>query len=244
MNELTFLDLIVLERIDKDTVVERFGSKINSSFFDAANIVGSLKLKGFIDIESSLASNSPVKLTAEGESVLALAQAKTEEDVDALDYEILRAVSKKARDPEGVVSALGIRPSDLAYHLYKLAAAGYLDYNLRNAKVELFLTELGFTSSPQPAKPPAQTEQAAPSTPVKPLTLGEEIVSESKVPAQTPKESGFSSEPSEASIKWARMTSKASFYLAKYMKYIVLFVILLAIFIAVYFSFNYLNGSH
>ena len=39
---INFLDLACLLKIEKDTTLERFGSVINASIFDAANITGSL----------------------------------------------------------------------------------------------------------------------------------------------------------------------------------------------------------
>jgi hypothetical protein len=70
MDETTFLDMAVLQRIDAESTVERFGTKINSSFFDASNILGGLKLKGLVSIESKFPGPSSVALTPAGSELL------------------------------------------------------------------------------------------------------------------------------------------------------------------------------
>ncbi len=42
---INFIDLVALSRITPEATVERFGGLINSSFFDASNILGTLKQK-------------------------------------------------------------------------------------------------------------------------------------------------------------------------------------------------------
>jgi len=58
--ELTYLDLLVLRKIDSDSSVEKFGQQINTSFFETANVLGTMKIKGFVDIQSSIGGQSPL----------------------------------------------------------------------------------------------------------------------------------------------------------------------------------------
>ncbi|VVB66574.1 Uncharacterised protein [Candidatus Gugararchaeum adminiculabundum] len=141
--ELTFFDLMVLERIDRETYVERFGSKINASFFDAANVLGTMKLKGYINIQSS-PGLSPVSCTPDGLDILQAAAAKAKEEVDALDVSITRKISSGAKDPAALAAELNLRSGDLAYRLYKLVRKGLIDYELRATKVSVMMTESGF----------------------------------------------------------------------------------------------------
>ncbi|MFH1470997.1 MAG: hypothetical protein ABIF01_04565, partial [Candidatus Micrarchaeota archaeon] len=144
--ELTFMDLIVLQRIGPDTTVERFGSKINSSFFEAANILGTLNLKGYVTIEAAMGA-SKVAVSDAGKTVLAMAEEKSAGEIDALDRGILGTVSKGFKDPDKVSEKLNVRSGDLAYHLYKLVKTNHIDYDLRAGKVTVMLTESGFKNA-------------------------------------------------------------------------------------------------
>lgn len=144
MSDLTFLDLVVLERIDENSTVERFGSAINTSFFEAANLLGTLKVKGYVDIQPSVGGISRIALTEAGASILQNAAGKTDEPVDALDNGIMKTLASGVRELEALEEALNIRSSDLAYHLYKLNRQEYIHYDIRSAKVGISLTEKGF----------------------------------------------------------------------------------------------------
>lgn len=144
MSDLNFLDLVVMQRIDENSTVEKFGTIINTSFFEAANMLGTLKVKGYIEIVSSVAGNSQITLTEAGASILQNAAGKTDDAVDALDNAIMKTLASGLRDLDKLQEALNIRSSDLAYHLYKLEKQGYIHYEIRSAKVGLTLTEKGF----------------------------------------------------------------------------------------------------
>lgn len=147
MNELAFLDIAILKKIDSDSSVEKFGSMINTSFFETANLLGTLKIKGYINIESSVGGISKVMITDAGSSILSVAEQRSKGEVEPLDNAILHAVAGGAREAEQLQHQLNIRSADLAFHLNKLVACGFMDYEVRSAKVYLVLTEMGFNST-------------------------------------------------------------------------------------------------
>lgn len=144
MEDTTYLDLIVLRKIESESTVEKFGTVINTSFFETANLLGTLKVKGLINIETAIGGQSPVFLTGEGKDLLEHASRKAAEPLDALDSSILSALGGGVRDLAALEAAINIRPRDLAFHLHKLAVNEYIDYEVRSAKVALSLTEKGF----------------------------------------------------------------------------------------------------
>jgi hypothetical protein len=146
MNELNFLDLVILKRIDANSSVESFGSTINTSFFETANILGTVKIKGYINIETSIGGISKVTITDAGTGILALAEKKSAEPIEPLDNALLHALAGGAKDPEALQSVLNIRSGDLAYHINKMVAQGLMDYDVRSGKAGLMLTEKGFNS--------------------------------------------------------------------------------------------------
>ncbi|MFA6036086.1 MAG: hypothetical protein WC759_03955 [Candidatus Micrarchaeia archaeon] len=162
--ELTFEDLLVLKRIDADTVVERFSSKINASFFEAANLLGKLKLKGYVDIEAS-PGLSKVWLTEGGKTILHVADARAGEETDNLDLSVLRAISAGSNSASGTSKSLNLRHSDLAFHLYRLLAHDLIDYNMHTSKagweVNISLTEAGFNKLGSAPAPEVQPEEQA-----------------------------------------------------------------------------------
>ncbi len=141
---INFLDLACLFKISEDTTLERFGSTINASVFDAANITGSLKQKGLIDFTAYYPGPNSIVVTDAGKKLKADADAKSAEATDGLDDEILKHMSGGKRFPAELQSTLNIRSKDLAFHLYKLFKQSYLSYELKNGTVELMLTEQGF----------------------------------------------------------------------------------------------------
>lgn len=147
MNELNFLDIIILKKIDADSSVEKFGSMINTSFFETANLLGTIKIKGYINIESSLGGISKVTMTDAGTSILAMADQRARDQIEPLDNAILHAIAGGVKEMEALRSSLNIRSGDLAYHIHKLVSQGFLDYEVRSAKVNFVLTEQGFNST-------------------------------------------------------------------------------------------------
>jgi len=147
MNELTFLDLVILKRIDANSSVENFGSTINTSFFETANLLGTVKIKGYVNIETSLGGISKVTITDAGMGILTLAEKKAAEPIEPLDNALLHALAGGAKDPEALQSQLNIRSGDLAYHINKMVVQSFMDYDVRSSKVNLMLTEQGFNST-------------------------------------------------------------------------------------------------
>ena len=177
MEELAFLDLVVLQRIEPGTVVEKFGIKINSSFFDAANILGTLKQKSYIDFKSTYPGPSEVEVTQVGARMLEVADEKAKEAVDELDFAILKKIVDGYRDPDEIKSELNIRSGDLALRLHKLVKQDLVSYVVKNIKISLSITEDGFkkiSAMPKKEKPPEEmvggeapvAEPAAPAAPV------------------------------------------------------------------------------
>ncbi len=162
---INFLDLACLFKIGDDTTLERFGSTINASVFDAANITGSLKQKGLIDFTAYYPGPNSMVVTDAGKKLKADADSKSSEALDSLDEEILKHMSGGKRFPTELQSTLNIRPKDLAFHIYKLFKQSYLSYELKNGNVELMLTEQGFLKAK-----PAQTIQV-PKMPQPPMPV-------------------------------------------------------------------------
>ena len=142
--EINFLDLAALSKIGPDTVVERYGSLINSSFFDASNILGTLKLKGLIDFSTIFAGQNAIKVTDSGKQLLADATAKASVSFDELDFAIITQLSSSKRTLPELTKTVNLRPTDLALHVYKLVQQQYLSYTIRNGNLDLTLTEKGF----------------------------------------------------------------------------------------------------
>ena len=214
MRELTFLDIVVLQRMEPDSVVERFGSKMNSSFFDTANILGGLKLKGYIDILSS-PGNSEIKITESGSKVLEEAEARSGEEVDALDNAITEYIAAGTRDVNALMGELNVRSSDLALHLYKLAKKNLIDYEVRSGKVELMLTEEGFKRVSPEKRASIKQAKAGKEEATK---AAREIEEEAK---EIPR--AFKID------KWTRMRAKAEYHSRTIFRYAIVILVLIAI---------------
>ncbi|MCX6777327.1 MAG: hypothetical protein NT157_00395 [Candidatus Micrarchaeota archaeon] len=232
MDELTFLDLVALQRIDSDSTVERFGSKINSSFFDAANLLGSLKIKGFINIDSSIGA-SKITVTKEAEEILKLADAKANDEVDELDGAVIKAVAAGLKMPGRISEKLNIRSRDLTFRIYKLVKKNYLDYVVRSGRVELILTEDGFKASGRAAGIVSETFTEGD----QPSSVAEELVKEGPKPDEksTPREQGAKKLDS-----WTKRKGKFEYYLRLYSKYIVILAVAILI-IAFYLIYSSLS---
>jgi hypothetical protein len=146
-DDITYLDLLILRKVDAESTVEKFGSQINTSFFEAANLLGTMKIKGLIDIQSSIGGQSPLVITGDGRDLLAEATRKSTEPSDTLDQAILHALAGGVGDLYSLQSAINIRSRDLAFHLHKLKNLDLMDYEVRSGKVRLFLTEKGFNQT-------------------------------------------------------------------------------------------------
>ncbi len=180
-NTINFIELISLSRVGPDSSVEKFGSVINSSFVDAANVLATMKQKGLIDFVTSFPSQSMLKITEQGMQTISEANQKATEQPDVLDNAILVQLLKGRRGLADLNSSVNVTQKDLAMHLYKLSSQQYISYELANGAMSIYLTEKGFmlansqpAQSPQPPAPqgaPQQAQQtpAAPKDPEKEL---------------------------------------------------------------------------
>jgi predicted transcriptional regulator len=141
---LNFRELIALSRITQGTTVEKFGSLINASYFDGANLAGTLKTKGAIDFKVSYPGESEVIITEEGKKILQIAEEKSKEGFDNLDLEILQKILQGSNKPEEIEKALNINQQDIALRLYKLSKQNFLSYTLKGSEATLSLTEAGY----------------------------------------------------------------------------------------------------
>ena len=144
VDDINFLDLAVLLKITPDTAMEKLGSMINASFFDASFIAGSLKQKGLIEFSNDYPGPNVIIITQVGKGLLNEAETKGAEPFDDLDMGILEQLSTGKRAPAELVEALNLRNKDIALRIYKLFKQNFLIYELKNGNVDLLLTESGF----------------------------------------------------------------------------------------------------
>ncbi len=164
-DEPTFVDLYALTKITPDSVVERFGSSINCSFFDASNILGGLKIKKLIDFTTLFGNQNAITVTETGKHLLDEAAGHAIDQFDHLDLTVLMQLSKGGRTPNDISSSMNITPKALALHLYKMQEQQYLSAEFRNGNLNLALTEKGFMQARtgMPGTQPA-VQQAATAT--------------------------------------------------------------------------------
>ncbi len=164
-DEINFMDLASLLSIGPDTTLEKLGSAINASIFDASNMAGTLKQKGLIDFSASYPGPNTVTITDAGKALMAESESKATSPYDDLDDAILVQVSGGKRMPIDLQNTLNLRPKDLALRIYKLYKQGYLTYELKSGGVTVMLTDSGFLKAkaaipPQPQQPnPQQTSE-------------------------------------------------------------------------------------
>ena len=164
-DDVSFLDIVCVLHITPETTLEKFGSVINASVFDAANIAGSLKQKGLINFNSRFPGPTGIEQTDACRALISNADARSMEGIDSFDEEILSQLSGGKRVPVELQSTMNVAQKDLALRLYKLYKQGYITYELRNGNVELLLTEQGFLKAKTPVvqapQPSAAAEQSA-----------------------------------------------------------------------------------
>jgi len=159
LDNITFIDLTALMRITPDATVERFGGLINSSFFDASNILGTLKQKGLVDFITQFPSQSAITVTDEGKKLIAEVQERAANPFDELDHTILTQLSKGNRTLVDLSANVNVTSKDLAVHLNKLSVQQFISYELRNGNMTINLTEKGFLRVKEgvpPSEVPAQ----------------------------------------------------------------------------------------
>lgn len=143
MKDLEFIDVAILKKIDDETTVENFGSKINSTFFEAANLLGNLKVKGYIDIHSSI-GNSPVIISEKGRLLIKELDVFSQDALSRFDLAVLGNVKGGVKDPGQIEELLNTTSRDVAFSLYRLWSKGLVEYFVRNGRVEVRLTSQGF----------------------------------------------------------------------------------------------------
>ncbi len=168
-DEINFLDIIALKKITDTAVVEKFGGLINSSFFDASNILGTLKLKGLIDFTTAVPGQNAITVTDTGKKLLTEAADKAKMQFDPLDLSVLTQLSGGKRTLNDLHGSTNISPRDLAMHLNKMAEQQFVNADIRNGTVNITLSEKGFMQvkegmpkPPAPQTPPMQVPQPAP----------------------------------------------------------------------------------
>ena len=224
--DLTILDLVVLEKVEKDSVMDSFGGKLYSSFFDTASLMGTLQVKKLIQINSSI-GRSIVNRTEYGEHVLLSAQERADEPLDGLDHAILKAIASGARSFEAVRSELNIRSDDLSLHVFRIMKQGYSDYEVRNAKLSLNLTENGFKltgfvpKKPQVAQAPAQLTRPVAVPQGRQLDLPSISSGEDATPMNGGKDAKLTG--------MNKTMAKTSHYIGKYAMTVVVLVVIVAI---------------
>ncbi len=175
-SEPNFIDVVALTRITPQTYVENFGSAINSSFFDASNILGTLRMKKLVDFETNFPGQNEIKITETGNKLLQDLSAKAESEFDHLDMEIIEQLSKGKRSLPDISGAINIAETDMAMHLYKLSKQGFATYEIRNGVIAISLTEKGFMRAKEgmPQKAQAQAPQPEATIPAQanPLQAG------------------------------------------------------------------------
>ena len=153
-DDINFLDIACLMKISDDTTLERFGSAINASIFDASNIAGTLKQKDLIDFTSIFPGPNSIAVTEKGKAVLSEAEQRAATPFDNLDKSILSQISGGKSVPKDIQSAISLNSRDLAMRLDKLSKQSFLTYELKSGQVEILLTEQGFLkASPQQSQP-------------------------------------------------------------------------------------------
>ncbi len=164
--DLNFVDLVSLMRIQPDTIVEKFGGLINSSFFDASNILGSLMQKGMINFTNSSVGQNAITITDLGKQTIKECEERAKSDFDALDFAIITQLSGGKRGLTDLGSSVNVRQRDLALHLYKLSEQQYVSYDMRNGSIDISLTEKGFlqvkSGMPKPQQAQVQEVQQQP----------------------------------------------------------------------------------
>ncbi len=165
-DEPNFLDLVSLSKITPDLVVEKFGGRINSSFFDGSNILGTLRLKGLIDFTANFPGQSVITITDQGKQLLKEANEKAALPFDSVDLAILQQLQAGKRSYLDIGNAVNLRPKDLAMHLYKMGIQQFAAYDIKNGVLDVMLTEKGMIQAkagvPQPGQQkPAEAQQPA-----------------------------------------------------------------------------------
>jgi DNA-binding MarR family transcriptional regulator len=261
VSEITYLDVVLLRKIvrDPEAAIERFGSKINTSFFEAANMLGTLKVKGYVDLNPTIGGMSKITLNDDGRFVLSTCEDKAKEPLDLLDDAILRSLASGIRTIDTLALRLNVTDRDLTYHLSKLELTGFVSSEVSAGKLTVQLTDKGFNrmgSVPAVIKGAAVAEtsrqsvvravQKARKPESPPATEEEDAVAEilgaqePRPPKPSQQQSphspsgllGKAAEPQEhyvQDVEFSRLISKVEYYLTKYIWVLMIAVILVII---------------
>lgn len=237
--DLTILDLVVLEKIEKDSLMESFSGKLYSSFFETASILGTLQVKQLVSISSSI-GRSIVNRSELGEKVLMYANERAIEPLDGLDHVILKSIASGNKVFERIKEDLNLRSDDLAIHLYKVIKQGYADYEIRSGKLTINITEKGFKLIGYVPKKAAQ-EQPALSAQVQanPKTSNQKVsIPEHKQLKQFDLQTVLSqtdATPAEQEVKELteidKLLGKISYYLTHYAPVVIVGILILVVII-------------
>jgi len=232
--DLTILDLVVLEKIEKDSLMESFSGKLYSSFFETASILGTLQVKHLVSISSSI-GRSIVNRSELGEKVLLYAEERANEPLDGLDHVILKSIASGNKIFEKIKDDLNLRSDDLAIHLYKVIKQGYADYEIRSGKLTLNITEKGFKLIGYIPKKIGE-ERSVQQFVEKPTGNQKTIITEQKQLKQLDLQSVFSQSdatPAEKEVKkltWIdKLIGKLSYYISNYAPVIIVGVLILIV---------------
>ena len=235
-DEPNFLDLVALSKITPDLVVEKFGSKINSSFFDGSNVLGTLRLKGLIDFTANFPGQSVITVTEMGKQLLKEANDKSVAQFDSIDLSILQQLQAGKRSYVDIGNTVNLRPKDLAMHLYKLGAQQYAVYDIKNGMLDIMLTDKGLMQAKSGMPQSAQQGQPAPQMPqvaqpqaaAAPQAPVQEEQATAGVSAGAQEPGGMSIEEIEKQIKGSKRTRN--------MKIVVVVAVLIVVIIVVLYG--------
>ncbi len=225
VSDLEFIDVAILKKIGPETTVEGFGSNISSTFFEAANLLGALKLKGYIDIHSAI-GNSPVIISEKGRMLLNELDENAEKDLAKADLAILSNIRDGVKDPVQIESNLNLNSADVAYGLYKLWKKGLINYKVRNAKVELSLTAQGFEHEPVAQSAEPTSSRAV----VDKQEINTEAEVKNKIAEELAKEEFIIGDESAEITAEKRIAANVSYYANKY-KWLILLAIIISVLI-------------
>ena len=244
-DQLDFIDLIILEKLEKSATLEGFGGQLNSSFFETAALLGNLQVKKLIEIKSAI-GRSTASRTKLGSELLLHAISEGDEPLDELDHTILKSLAAGANTFQRVKEDINLSSKDAAIRLYKLVRKNYADYEIRNAKLTLSLTEGGFKltgfvpkkqQSPEMVRKPILSK-----TPVRPITPPESQYEKTMVGSEdaTSKIPEPSPEQSMQLTKAKMAQAKSAYMLKKYSPAAIIIIIILVIVYALN-TYGYIN---
>ncbi|MCX6772534.1 MAG: hypothetical protein NTV88_02060 [Candidatus Micrarchaeota archaeon] len=210
MNELSFLDIAILRKIDAESSVEKFGSMINTSFFETANLLGTTKIKGYMN-----------KLIAQ----------------NFMDYEMKSAKVYFVLTEMGFNATGGVRvQSTLPAPEQKSAEVGAG----AQAKLDTNTATPPWVKIADVKKPEHKESHKPDVAHILKDEAAEKHIAEKARKETTEKEKAKAQpkrqptpEEEEAAKKMKRVASKVEYYLVEYAPYIVMILVLIVIFTAV-----------